>query len=115
MPLALPTTAPAGLGTGSSDSGILTHDRSLTTSPRSPVLSATAPAGLGVGSPILTRLVMGALFPFGLLITLVCGAELYTGNTAMVTAAVLEKKASAKVRACGLVWAPGWYPCQCKL
>ncbi len=66
-----------------------------------PALPTTEPAGLGVGSPILTRLVMGALFPFGLLITLVCGAELYTGNTAMVTAAVLEKKASAKVRA---VW-----------
>lgn len=53
--------------------------------------------GLGATNPILTRLVMGALFPFGLLITLVCGAELYTGNTALVTAAVAEGKATPKV------------------
>ncbi|KAG2489126.1 hypothetical protein HYH03_012352 [Edaphochlamys debaryana] len=58
------------------------------------VTVATMCTGLGVGSPILTRLAMGALFPFGLLITLVCGAELYTGNTALVAAAVAEKKAS---------------------
>ncbi len=48
-------------------------------------------------NPVLTRLAMGALFPFGLLITLVCGAELYTGNTALVTAAVMEGKADAQV------------------
>ncbi|KXZ49556.1 hypothetical protein GPECTOR_20g410 [Gonium pectorale] len=60
------------------------------------VTTATMCAGLGVTSPILTRMLMGALFPFGLLITLVCGAELYTGNTAFVAAAVMEKKASVK-------------------
>ncbi len=33
-------------------------------------------------------------FPFCLLIILVCGAELFTGNTALVTAAVYEKRAT---------------------
>ncbi|EFJ43734.1 hypothetical protein VOLCADRAFT_106673 [Volvox carteri f. nagariensis] len=61
-------------------------------------------AGLGVTNPVLTRLAMGALFPFGLLITLVCGAELYTGNTALVTAAVLEKKADVKDLAKNWIW-----------
>ncbi|GFR51552.1 hypothetical protein Agub_g13971 [Astrephomene gubernaculifera] len=60
------------------------------------IMLATMCSGLGVTSPILTRLVMGALFPFGLLVTLVCGAELYTGNTALVTAAVLENKATVQ-------------------
>ncbi|GLC67464.1 hypothetical protein PLESTF_000560300 [Pleodorina starrii] len=68
------------------------------------VTIASMCAGLGVTSPVLTRLAMGALFPFGLLITLVCGAELYTGNTAFVTAAVLEKKAQVKDLAKNWIW-----------
>ena len=40
---------------------------------------------------------MGAFgLPFGLIMTLVTGAELFTGNTALVTAAVMEGKTSKK-------------------
>jgi formate/nitrite transporter len=40
-------------------------------------------------------MVMGAFgLPFGLIMTLVSGAELFTGNTALVTAAVMEGKAT---------------------
>lgn len=60
------------------------------------VTAATMLGGMGVTNPIFTRLVFGSLFPFGLLITLVCGAELFTGNTAFVMSAVLEKKATFK-------------------
>lgn len=60
------------------------------------VTAATMASGVGITNPILTRLIMGVVFPFGLLITLVCGAELYTGNTAFVTTALYEKKASAR-------------------
>lgn len=38
--------------------------------------AARTHAGVGITNPILTRLIMGVVFPFGLLITLVCGAEL---------------------------------------
>jgi hypothetical protein len=34
--------------------------------------------------------------PFGLFMTLVGGGELFTGNTALVTAALYEKRASVK-------------------
>lgn len=36
----------------------------------------------------------GTGLPFGLFMTVVGGGELFTGNTAMVTAAVIEGKAS---------------------
>ncbi|GIL76707.1 hypothetical protein Vretimale_8821, partial [Volvox reticuliferus] len=68
------------------------------------VTTAGMCAGLGITNPVLTRLAMGALFPFGLLITLVCGAELFTGNTALLTAAVLEKKAEIKDLAKNWIW-----------
>jgi len=48
----------------------------------------------GVLAPPLVKLLMGLIFPFGLMITLVCGAELFTGNTALVPTAVYEKKAT---------------------
>jgi formate/nitrite transporter len=52
--------------------------------------------GIKEANPGLQRLLFGAFgLPFGLLMTLVTGAELYTGNTALVTAAVLDGKASA--------------------
>mmetsp|Transcript_35573 Transcript_35573/g.100699 ORF Transcript_35573/g.100699 Transcript_35573/m.100699 type:complete len:275 (+) Transcript_35573:1-825(+) len=52
--------------------------------------------GLLATNPGLQKLVLGAFgLPFGLLMVLVCGAELYTGNTALVTAAFYEKKATA--------------------
>jgi len=42
-------------------------------------------------------MILGAFgLPFGLIMTLITGGELFTGNTALVTAAVMEGKASAK-------------------
>lgn len=53
--------------------------------------------GLAATNPGLQNIVKGAFgLPFGLMMTLVTGAELFTGNTALVTAALLEKKASLK-------------------
>jgi len=51
--------------------------------------------GLAASNPGLQKIVAGAFgLPFGLMMTLVTGAELFTGNTALVTAALLEGKAS---------------------
>jgi len=50
--------------------------------------------GLASTNPGLQRIVSGAFgLPFGLLMTLITGAELFTGNTALVTAAVMEGEA----------------------
>ena len=49
--------------------------------------------GLAATNPGLQKIVTGAFgLPFGLLMVLTCGAELFTGNTALVTAAVYEGK-----------------------
>lgn len=51
--------------------------------------------GLASSNPGLKAIVSGAFgLPFGLFMTLMTGAELFTGNTALVTMAVLEGKAS---------------------
>jgi len=51
--------------------------------------------GLAATNPGLQKIVTGAFgLPFGLLMVLTCGAELFTGNTALVTAAVYEGKAT---------------------
>lgn len=48
-------------------------------------------------NPGLQKIIFGAFgLPFGLIMTLVTGAELFTGNTALVTAAVMEGKTSTK-------------------
>jgi len=53
--------------------------------------------GIGASNPGLQKYIMGAIgFPYALLAILTCGAELFTGNTALVTTAVLEKKATVK-------------------
>ena len=50
--------------------------------------------GLAASNPGLQKIVMGAFgLPFGLFMTLMSGAELFTGNTALVTMAKLEGKA----------------------
>lgn len=51
-------------------------------------------AGLAASHPGLAKLVVGLIFPVGLTMVTICGAELYTGNTATVTVAVFEKKAT---------------------
>lgn len=51
--------------------------------------------GLASSNPGLQKMVVGAFgLPFGLLMTLITGAELFTGNTALLTAAVLQGKAT---------------------
>lgn len=53
--------------------------------------------GLAQSNPGLQKYLMGAIgFPYALLMILSCGAELFTGNTALVTAAVYEGKADLK-------------------
>jgi formate/nitrite transporter len=50
--------------------------------------------GLAATNPGLQKIILGAFgLPFGLFMTLMSGAELFTGNTALVTMAVLEDKA----------------------
>jgi formate/nitrite transporter len=48
--------------------------------------------GLGAGNPVLPKLFMGAVFPLGLMLVAIAGAELFTGNTAYFSAAVLDGK-----------------------
>ena len=48
-------------------------------------------------NPGLQKIIFGAFgLPFGLIMTLVTGAELFTGNTALVTAAKMEGKTTTK-------------------
>jgi len=52
--------------------------------------------GLAATNPGLKNIVSGAFgLPFGLMMTVLSGAELFTGNTALVTMALLEGKATA--------------------
>lgn len=52
-------------------------------------------AGLASSNPGLQKMIAGAFgLPFGLMMTLVTGAELFTGNTALVTTALMEGKAT---------------------
>eukprot|EP00890_Picochlorum_soloecismus_P004791 jgi/Picsp_1/5312/NSC_02673-R1_formate nitrite transporter len=53
--------------------------------------------GLAQSNPGLQKYIMGAIgFPYALLAILTCGAELFTGNTALVTVAVYEGKTNLK-------------------
>ena len=44
----------------------------------------------------MVKLVGGALFPIGLMLVILSGTELYTGNTAFVPMAVFEGKVSGR-------------------
>ncbi|GFR49573.1 hypothetical protein Agub_g11620 [Astrephomene gubernaculifera] len=50
--------------------------------------------GLVSSNPGLAKLIAAAVFPMGLALIIVCGAELFTGNSALMTAALLEGKAN---------------------
>jgi len=53
--------------------------------------------GIASANPGLQKIIFGAFgLPFGLIMTLVTGGELFTGNTALVTAAYKEGKTDAK-------------------
>ena len=64
--------------------------------PRSdPNLPAGACPGLAASNPGLQKMILGAFgLPFGLFMTILSGAELFTGNTALVTMAYLNDKVS---------------------
>jgi formate/nitrite transporter len=53
--------------------------------------------GIAADNPGLQKMILGAFgLPFGLIMTLVTGGELFTGNTALVTAARMEGKIETK-------------------
>jgi formate/nitrite transporter FocA (FNT family) len=47
-----------------------------------------------MGLPGLIKLIGALIFPVGLMLVTVTGAELYTGNTAVVSMAALDGRAS---------------------
>ena len=53
--------------------------------------------GLAATNPGLQKFVFGAVFPLGLILCAVAGAELFTGNTAYFIPSVLSKRMSYKV------------------
>ncbi|KIY93965.1 hypothetical protein MNEG_13997 [Monoraphidium neglectum] len=51
--------------------------------------------GLAASNPGLQKMVVGSFgLPVGLILVMVCGAELFTGNVALMTAAAIERKAT---------------------
>ncbi|MDO4715663.1 MAG: formate/nitrite transporter family protein [Bacteroidales bacterium] len=53
-------------------------------------LTAGGLAGLGTDNPFLPKLLAGATFPVGLMLVILVGAELFTGNTAYLMPATLN-------------------------
>ena len=51
----------------------------------------TNTAGHALTNPSVAKIVSGLLFPFGLIMVILTGAELFTGNC-LITISVLEKK-----------------------
>ena len=68
--------------------------------------SATNTAVYGIENAWTARMVLGLLFPFGLGMVVLMGAELFTGNS-LIVISVLEKKCSARamLRNWGIVYA----------
>lgn len=66
-------------------------------------VTGMASAGVPIG---IIKLVFGAVFPVGLMIVIIAGSELFTGNVMYLTLGFLEKKASIK----GLLknWSTSW-------
>ena len=66
---------------------------------------AAALSSHGVADVGVSKLIAGAVFPVGLMLVLICGADLFTGNCLMVVALV-EKKITLKgmLRNWVLVW-----------
>ena len=59
-----------------------------------------------VGNPSLPKLLMGLSFPLGLALIMILGADLFTGNTATIVPAILQRRISplAYARNISLVW-----------
>lgn len=57
--------------------------------------AVTNTAGAALTNPSVAKIVSGLLFPFGLIMVILTGAELFTGNC-LITISCLEKKADIK-------------------
>jgi formate/nitrite transporter len=68
---------------------------------------------IGFANSGIPRLVFAILFPVNLLLVLQCGGQLFTGNTAVMAAAVCEKKATLKdlARSWGLSYVGNMLSC----
>ena len=55
---------------------------------------ASGMPGLTEGNPALTKLLSGAFFPIGLILIVLVGGELFTGNAAYMTVGVFRRKVS---------------------
>lgn len=61
------------------------------------VLAMTGSAGfLGSGNPSLVKIVSGCLFPVGLILVVILGAELFTGNNALLIPSFMKKRYGVK-------------------
>ena len=57
--------------------------------------AVTNTAGHAIANPSIAKVVAGLLFPFGLIMVILTGSELFTGNC-LITISVLQKKADLK-------------------
>lgn len=51
--------------------------------------------GITAGNPAMQKLLSGCVFPIGLILVVVLGAELFTGNNALLVPAFMERRCSA--------------------
>ena len=56
------------------------------------IIQISYSAGLTLSNPGLAKLLVGLIFPVGLFCVSIAGAELWTGNAAVTTVALMEKK-----------------------
>ena len=56
---------------------------------------AAGTASYGLDNPSIARVVSGLLFPFGLIMVILTGAELFTGNC-MIAISLLERRATLR-------------------
>lgn len=102
---------PAEIADASLASGIAKRDKTLHDKPRLLVQAIMAGAFIAFGgtlsliigygfpgitaeNPALQRLLSGCMFPIGLILVVVLGAELFTGNNALLIPAFMRRKAS---------------------
>ncbi|MDE6832339.1 MAG: formate/nitrite transporter family protein [Muribaculaceae bacterium] len=102
---------PAEIAEASLATGIAKTDKTLNDKPRLIVQAIMAGAFIAFGgtlsliigygfpgicaeNPALQRLLSGCMFPIGLILVVVLGAELFTGNNALLVPAFMRRKAS---------------------
>lgn len=79
-------------------------------------LSLTAGAGfpgITASNPAMQKLLSGAVFPIGLILVVVLGAELFTGNNALLMPTYMQRRCSAwdVVKNWTLVWTGNFIGC----